>query len=71
VAILIATGLGLFLGAIIAYRAISPHLEEFTNYQGTDWGDVVSEYCGTILFWPIAGGIVGAGIVYVRQLLRY
>lgn len=66
----VAIALGIFVGAVIAYRGVAPHLLMYTSGRGFSWGYFLSEKWRTLVGWPLFGAIVAGGVVYVRQLLR-
>jgi hypothetical protein len=74
IALVCAIALGGLIGMILGFF-VTPHYVSFR--WGKLWCDygynciyLLQGYWLLILFWTSIGGLVGGGLVYVRQLLR-
>ena len=45
-------------------------LFDFDQYWARRLGRIVGKCWDLYFFWPLFGGLIGGGIVYIRQLLR-
>lgn len=76
VALAVATALGLFIGTIVMFLEIrgcaASHIgsREFYPIFGISWSSFVPACWFQIIVWPIVGAIIGAALVYIRQLMR-
>ncbi len=75
VALLCAIAIGAFIGTIVMAYQVQACVRPFQGsrqlyFLGIGWSSFLGACWFTIVFWPVAGAIVGAGMVYIRQLLR-
>ena len=71
-ALCVAATIGALVGVLVAYCVLLPHFLGGCSLPrgGVNFGCLLFFYWGRVWFWPVAGAVIGAGIVYVRQLLR-
>lgn len=70
-ALFITAGIGAFFGIVVSYALTSSEFSMcYGSAHGMNWGCLISHYWFRMFFWPVAGAVVGAAIIYVQILMR-